>query len=165
MSNNIIFLDFDGVITHDYSPKELFTWPDGLTGYVCGIDPNSVKLVEEIRAFADADIVITSDWRKHHHLRELRQRLSIYIDPNRVLFFTEVLPWPNKRGHEIQLVLDNLAPNKYIILDDMSEKDFLEHQRPFLVRTQDDLGIMEKDVIKAKELFKSEKETDNTRKD
>ncbi len=165
MINNLIFLDFDGVITHDSSPTELFTWPDGFKGFVAGIDQHSVKLVEEIRAFADADIVISSDWRKHHSLQDLKQRLSVHIDPRRVLFATEVLSWPKKRGHEIQIVLDNLKPSKYIILDDMPEKEFLQNQWPFLVRTQDDLGIMEKDVIKAKALFSNEKETNIAGKD
>ena len=59
--NKIIFLDFDGVITH---PKS--KWQ---------IDPNKLDLIIKIIQSTSAKIVVSSSWKKVR----IQNLLSIYI--------------------------------------------------------------------------------------
>lgn len=156
MSDFVIFLDFDGVITHDYSPREPFTFPNGQTLDVAGIDANSLELVEQIRKSVDADIVISSTWKDYHSIEDLRERLSVHVPKDKVICMTPTYQWPKKRGNEIQHVLDLIKPKRYVILDDMPYSEFLIDQAPFLVQTYEDLGIMESDVAAAIKILKGD---------
>lgn len=44
---------------------------------------------------------------------------------------------------------ESTPPDKYLILDDYTPSSFLVHQQPYLVQTDDDLGITDSDADKA----------------
>ena len=149
---NLLFLDFDGVINNPATEHRPYVWPDwhqnaGLVSNTRWIEPNLIAIVERIRAAFDADIVISSTWRQHYTLEQLRDILECHIPRSRVIDVTPKLY--SDRGTEIEYSLRKYAPDKYLILDDYTPSSFLVHQQPYLVQTDDDLGITNSDADRA----------------
>ena len=135
----IIFLDFDGVITHPESG-----WR---------IDQKKVKLVEKIIKATDAKIVISSSWAigskdaeafiKHNLSEKLLNTLfakSIFSVVQQARY------WDDSRGQQIERWLnehENEVEN-YVILDD--DSDMLESQLFNFVQTDTFFGMSDRTV-------------------
>lgn len=158
----LIFLDFDGVINNRETEKRPYKWPawhdfGGTTSMLTWVCPKLIQKVEELRAWADADIVISSTWRLHYELEELRKILSP-IPAERIVGVTPVAnAWSSHtRGLEIQEYLHGDPRDRFVILDDLGLGEFLPDQRDKLAQTNDDLGITDEDVASAKKILDSQ---------
>ena len=147
----VIFLDFDGVITTAKSRYNL--------------DKDKIDLLGQIIDATDANIVISSSWRRNtlddtkKYLSTISHRVPFafpYLD--RLIGVTDrmysfKLHRPDKhfrihRGLEIDQYLDEHPEIKqYIILDD--DMDMLLCQKQCFVKTDGIRGLSRKDVVKA----------------
>lgn len=156
-----LFLDFDGVINNPETENRPYVWPAwhsyaGTRSIVKWVSQDLIEKVEELRSWADADVVISSTWRHHYKLDELREILAP-IPSERIIGIT---PTSNRsfnysssdstRGHEIGVYLHNNPCDRFIILDDLGPSEFLPDQRDKLIQTNDDFGIAEEDIAAAK---------------
>ena len=124
---DVIFLDIDGVLA---GPKEWdMKWkPELMNSYP--FNKKAVKTLNSIIEQTDAEIILSSDWRKHHDLKELK----IIFDMNCVIKapinVTEILPslsfgWGGKssieqdRSREINLFLHSNHISKWVAVDDL----------------------------------------------
>lgn len=143
---NIIFLDFDGVIT-TYESR----W--------C-IDIGKVELIEEIVSKTDSKIVVTSSWKVGSlDVEHFKQKLTV----EKAFKTGNVLNYPqfkkflehiyditdckgSWRGDEIQRWLDSHEEeiDNYVILDD--DSDFTEEQLFNFVQTDTYEGITPREV-------------------
>jgi hypothetical protein len=141
---NIIFLDFDGVIS---TPAVQFN----------GLDPECMarlkRLVDETNAF----IVITSVWRKLHSLMELKEMLLKHGIERRVLGVTDVTN--GRRDEEIQAWLNMRHPmsfqikNIVVIDDDSFDLTAFEH---VLVKPNTMDGLQDEHVEQAINILNGE---------
>lgn len=128
--NKIIFLDFDGVITH---PKS--KWK---------IDPKKLDLIVKIIQATSAKIVVSSSWKRNKTLKELKEKLRGF-NPLFVKSIIDVTPNISPyRGEEIQYYLNIHEIDSYVILDD--DSDMLESQLLNFVQTDTYFGISEREV-------------------
>lgn len=150
----VVFLDFDGVLNSRRSRKEL-GWNK--------LDPGAVELVNHICEVAGAEVVVSSTWRLKERPDErpwaritrilaengLRARvrgmtpdLSKRMTVNAGEFY-EAVP----RGREIEAYLQcDPDVERFVILDD---NDDMEHLKPWLIQTDDTIGIMPTHVERA----------------
>jgi hypothetical protein len=123
---NIIFLDIDGVMN---SENYFHNGPESLTWDM--FNPDSVQLLNELTDLTNAKIIITSDWRKQHHIFEIIgifQRNKVKADiigEAPIIRFEKAYSFLSvPRGLEIYQALLNIQqarPNEsinYVILDD-----------------------------------------------
>jgi HAD domain in Swiss Army Knife RNA repair proteins len=136
-----LFLDFDGVLNN----AATFRMRDDLDK----IEPAKVALLNDI----DACIVISSAWREHHSVRELKQVLARngLHDADRVIDQTPVLN-DCPRGNEIQAWLDahHVTSSQIAILDDV---DDMLHLTPRLVLTDMADGLLPVHIQRVNELL------------
>lgn len=64
----IMFLDIDGVMVVGWTKRKLTQW-----GEIHKFDKKSVKQLNEILEVTGAEIVLSSDWKKHFTLKEMRE--------------------------------------------------------------------------------------------
>lgn len=112
---NLLFLDFDGVINNPATEHRPYVWPEwhqnaGLVSNTRWIEPDLIAIVERIRAAFDADIVISSTWRQHYTLEQLRDILECHIPRSRVIDVTPKLY--SDRGTEIEYSLRKYSPRQ-----------------------------------------------------
>ena len=157
-----LFLDFDGVINNRETEKRPYVWPAwhtfaGARSMLTWVCPKLIQRVEELRLWADADIVISSTWRSHYSLEELRKILSP-IPPERIIGVTPVAKtWSSTtRGSEIEEYLRGDPCDRYVILDDLGPSEFLHDQRNKLIQTNDDVGITDENIAAAKKNLDSQ---------
>lgn len=148
--NKVIFLDIDGVLITRRS-----CIPSGGGLLMTKPDPCGANLIKELCIKNNASIVISSTWRynkkdlfellthagiDHHFIFECQEHKS---EQN---CWRTPLTGKTKRirGEEIKEWLGAHAyigpQDKYVIFDD--DSDFLEEQKPFLMRTTFDDGIL-----------------------
>ena len=149
----ILFLDFDGVVTT-------------LKSRWC-LDPEKFKILGEILDKTNANIVISSSWRRGT-IEDTIDFLTIteinhYVNNNPFPFVDKIigqtprLPYSrmsekDHRGREIKKWMeDNNYTGKYIIIDD--DCDFLEEQIPYHLWTKWDTGLEESDIQKALDIL------------
>lgn len=129
--NKIIFLDFDGVITH---PKS--KWQ---------IDPKKLDLIVKIIQATSAKIVVSSSWKRGKDLDSFKYECLKGINP---LFIESIIDLTSNigscRGAEIQEYLNLHEVDFYVILDD--DSDMLESQLLNFVQTDTYFGISEREV-------------------
>ena len=136
----IIFLDFDGVLT---TPSSDYTFTK-----------DAIDRLGHILSETGAKLVITSSWRSET-VEQMRNLLSgnqssatRYIRFPYVKEIIGVTPHCGAwlRGQEIQKWLENtrFPVERYAIIDD--EEQYLQNQKPFLVRTSHSIGITDEDV-------------------
>jgi len=132
-----IFLDIDGVITTPSS------------GYC--LDPAKMMLLGKLICSTDSWLVISSSWRAADvpdTILNLTDYDNEYVRDYPFMFTNRIAgitPRLNgTRGDEIKAYLKERPCDSYIILDD--ECDFLPDQMPYLIRTDGNLGLTEKDV-------------------
>lgn len=166
----VLFLDFDGVLNSlrymQASYEERTRAAEAATGYeqhwthyVLQIDPEAVKLVDEVVEHADAHVVVSSTWRKYHELWQLVKMLhnrGSKLDASRFIgrtcdnFELSNGDW-SRRGHEIQAWLDQHPEvTSFAIVDDDSD---MEHLCDRLVQTSWERGIERKHVEKLVEML------------
>jgi len=91
MKNKVIFLDIDG-------PLAWCTWEGGrvqindtLTIPYAWVQEDCDALIEVLKQ-TDADIVLSSDWRKYYSFRDMKDIFSYYgINPNNLIDYTTML--------------------------------------------------------------------------
>jgi hypothetical protein len=115
----ILFLDFDGVLHSELAPEaDLF-----------GLLP---RLEAILRDFPDVQIVISSSWREHNSLDDLRAKFSPDIAP-RIIGVTPVIPRVKQvaacREREILAWLESAGKKgeHWLALDD-TEWQFKDHR-------------------------------------
>ena len=153
MTNKIIFLDFDGVVTTVKSHWRF--------------DAEKMALLGEILDATDAKIVITSSWRRYTledtidfiTKREKERGCVPFAFPDRVIDITQrmyAFCFPNMdkhygvvRGEEIRRWQEenDACECPYVILDD--DTDMLLWQKDNFVQTDGELGLSATDCWKA----------------
>lgn len=143
----IIFLDIDGVLN---STRWLLHINRSSEPYPrVHIDPVAVAVLDEIaREAGDAEVVISSSWRKLHPFEYMCDALQrngleakiVGVTPDFFALRHERDNKPYVRGDEIQAWLDqNFANNRqFVIFDDDSD---MGHLLPRLIRTSGDDGL------------------------
>jgi len=143
---NIIFLDIDGPLCNH------------LTGFnenkMNPINIYSINLLNELCTECNAQIVISSSWRKLfskneilNHLRNNNFNGHFHTD-----WMTPILN--KQRGYEVdKWITNNKFTNKYICIDD--DSDYLPHQPLCLVDSYDGFGF--KDFLLCKSILQNSK--------
>lgn len=146
MSDKIIFLDFDGVIS-----TERASIANGERGLLVSLDTIGVKFLDRICTQYGIKIVISSTWRKSRdrsYFRELFQCFGYtalakalheeYATPqlSGAIRGEEILQWFNDSNY------NGSKQCKYLIIDDNS--DFHEEQLPHLILTDIYDGMLTK---------------------
>lgn len=139
----VIFLDLDGVLnSNDYlcALNTLYEKNRAITGDQYGdlFDPRCVMWLEIIIAQTDAEIVISSTWRRSG-LQAMKDLWNHRKLPGKVVDITP--RFPNEvRGFEIKMWLeDHPEVTDYVILDDNT--DMLEGQKQSFVKCEANFGI------------------------
>jgi hypothetical protein len=165
----LIFLDFDGVLNShkflhsDYfneSIKGLIDAELYLLKYEYMLDPEAIKLVNDLVNRSGAYVVASTSHRLRYSLEELNKMLAgrgatfVFIGKT-----PKVLPEKFSatvdRGEEIQAFLDGLPepPESFVILDDLNN---MAHLSDHLVLTSDRSGIRDIHVEDALKILNGE---------
>ena len=131
----VIFLDFDGVMDTAYYGhilgKEGLPYHDEF-GAV--FDPNCVECLKEIIDKTGAEIVVTSSWKSLMTYRDMLNMWEQRGLPGYVIDLTPSSSGCRRRGDEIDAWLKECKDEcEYIILDDLDESNFNEHQLSRLI--------------------------------
>ena len=151
----IIFLDFDGVMDTAYYDHVLSK--EGLSGndsFGSVFDPNCVKNLKEIIDKTGADIVVSSSWKYFMTYKDFLDMWEYRCLPG---FVTDVTPTPTvrrNRGDEIDAWLQECDVEcQYVIIDDLDESNFNEHQLQRLLVVNPFNGIDEEIAERAIEIL------------
>lgn len=149
MKQNIVFLDFDGVIV------------TSSTKYT-EADPRCVICLNEILESANAAVVISSSWRIGRSTEQLDKILSEWgVQYTKILGVTPILRTQHgsvclaaTRGEEIAcwLKVNKQHWFNFVILDDDGDMGPVAHK---LVRTEFDIGLQPKHVKRALALLEA----------
>lgn len=132
-----IFLDIDGVLSTfgEYNRNRQKFWKkyefaDNLR-LPYEFNPGCVKILNEILEKTDADIVLTSDWRTHWNLQELRNIFQFNKVIKLPIDVTDVEPTSfsyleKNRGHEIDIYIKKHMIENYVIIDDLNLSKFVD---------------------------------------
>lgn len=158
----IIFLDIDGVLNHERFYKERFEkrYDEGAIAYPYSeIDPECVKILNQLIKDTDAKVVISSTWR-HSGLNYCLDVLKFHGFEGDIIDITPDLKDGNYlRGNEIlkwikdneQLVGPYYNFTEYVILDD--DSDMLYWQRNNFLLIDRFVGLTMGDVFRAKKIL------------
>ena len=132
-----IFLDFDGV---------LVTWTGKGDHKRLDFHPEAVEALNWLVRESQAQIIVSSSWRKSHTLDELQQALDEAGVKAQVTGTTPVLDYKDgllylgfTRGQEITAWLqDQPADVRYVVIDD--DPNISPHE-PHWVRTEFEMGL------------------------
>jgi len=122
----IIFVDFDGVLTHKDSAGKWYPAPPEVDEYGTArsnawynLDPRCIAVLNKLVAVTDAKVVISSFWRKRFSLVNLENHMKTFGFTGEVIGKTPhkmSLYW---RDEEINLwMVFNNYTDDYIVLDD-----------------------------------------------
>ena len=146
----VIFLDFDGVINSD---------KDQSTDY---FDKRLIQKINTIIVKTKAKIVVSSDWRASRSIKELQALLEMYGFIGQVIGKTSVtqisggwMTFPDYaeiRTQEINKMVEELNPEKWIIIDDMD----LPSGSDNFINTNPICGITDEEVTEAINLLNGE---------
>lgn len=123
MKNKIIFLDIDGVLnSQQFVLKSGFEDLKELPSIISMISEENVWCLNYIvNNVPDLKFVISSSWRKHHPLEEIKKTLSYFnFDSDLIIGKTPSKP-SSPRSYEIYLWLEDNGgeeSNLYAVLDD-----------------------------------------------
>lgn len=144
MSRRIIFLDIDGVLNHWSSPPAPRYFP---------CEPTNVACLNTLIASTGAGIVVSSDWR---NIMSWERLCTILVRRGVCGEFVGKTPSLDRegpfgrrpvRGHEVDLWLkEERFEGEFVILDDRGDLEPHGHR---LVRTNPEVGLVEKDVERA----------------
>jgi len=114
--NKIIFLDFDGVLNTE-STVERITVPPW--SGIRGLDNEKVVLVSDLAIETGADVVISSSWRYHFDMPDLKQLLVTRGWKANIIGMTPI-KLSLDRQDEIAMWMElNGKPDKFLVLDDL----------------------------------------------
>lgn len=138
----IIFLDFDGVMdTAHYDTYLNYMGLPGNDKFGIVFDPDCVRNLARIIEATGAHIVVTSTWKDFMTYKEILKMWEYRKLPG---FVTDITPTCSRhRGDEIDAWLEECRDEcDYVIIDDMDESQFNEHQyeRLFIVSPYDGLN-------------------------
>lgn len=124
----VIFLDFDGVMdTGSYDSYLVNNNMPNVDEYGPVFDPMCVKALESILNATDAQIVVSSTWKDFMTIEEIQKMWSCRKLPGVVIGMTPSCS--RHRGDEIDVWLEECGTScEYVIVDDMDESQFNEHQ-------------------------------------
>ena len=153
----VIFLDFDGVMDTAYYSHVL--GKEGLPSndeFGAVFDPNCVRNLMEIIDKTGAEIVVTSSWKS---LMTYNDMLNMWEERGLPGYVIDVTPSSSecrRRGDEIDAWLQECKDEcQYVILDDIDESNFNEHQLPRLIVVNPYHGLDMMAAEKAIELLQS----------
>lgn len=138
----VLFIDIDGVFNHHDWWRRRGELPEGATDFdrhFYDLDPVAVGYLNEIIDATKAKVVISSVWRMHSSLSDLRGLLKKAGFKGDLISKTPRIP--SSRGREIQLWLDEspLEVDSFAILDDDDDMEHLSHR---LVKTSMFHGLL-----------------------
>lgn len=148
----VIFLDFDGVMDTAYYGHALGKESRPANDEFGAIfDPNCVGCLKEIIDKTGAKIVITSSWKSLMSFGEMFDMWDKRGLPGELTDMTSTTSTCRHRGDEIDAWLKDCKDKcQYVILDDIDESNFNEHQLPRLIVVNPyhglDKGIAEKAI-------------------
>ena len=153
----VIFLDFDGVMGTAYYGhilgKEGLPYHDEF-GAV--FDPNCIECLKEIIEKTGAKIVVTSSWKSLMSFGEMLDMWEQRGLPGCVIDMTPSSSGCGHRGDEIDAWLNECKDEcQYVILDDINERNFNEHQLPRLIVVNPYHGLDKEAAGRAIELLQS----------
>lgn len=140
----LLFLDFDGVL-HPYAP-----WPHD-EKVRAGYFQHLPRLENVLRDFSGVRVVVSSDWRRHHRLEDLRLFFSEDLR-HRVIGTTSQESISAETSGSRQLQVEeylrnhNLIGTPWIAIDDTSSNYFPQEER--LVLCADMFGEQEEAVLR-----------------
>lgn len=141
MTDNVIFLDIDGVVA---TPLSTIAYRDG-NGLLWSIDPTLMRAIVQIMRVVDAKMVLSSTWRYPHSLSTWKDVMRGYNARDVVWEDRDWWCTPNllsgTRGSEIKAWLEANEGkyDEYLILDD--DDDFDEDQMSRFVQTDANIGL------------------------
>lgn len=161
-TTKIVFLDFDGVLNHEEwyaqrpaKPARLEVMDERVARWC--FDPKAAGRLN-VLVDAGAKFVISSTWRLHSDLDELRRILVALGFRGEVIGVTPDLSNKSRsihaahvrrRGAEIQAWMDEHGtPSSFVILDD---DDDMEHLIDRLVQTDFETGLQDEHITRALE--------------
>ena len=140
----IIFLDIDGVLATDSSSQaDKSLW---FNEFAYPFDKQCVEYLNSLLEKTDADIILTSDWRKIYDLQEMDEIFRFNGLRKSPLDFTPDL---GNRVREIELFLSKHELGKYCVIDDMD----LSELGSCFVRCEATFGIGQREVAKIFDLL------------
>lgn len=150
----VIFLDFDGVMDTAYYDNYLnYMGLPEKDKYGVVFAPDCIANLRRIIDETGADIVVSSTWKDFMTYKEILEMWEYRKLPG---FDTDTTPTcSRKRGDEIDSWLEESNTEcEYVIIDDMDETQFNEHQydRLFVVSPYD--GLNEQTAEKVIQLFR-----------
>ena len=153
----VIFLDFDGVMDTAYYGhilgKEDLPCHDEF-GAV--FDTNCVGYLKEIIEKTGADIVVTSSWKSLMTYRDILNMWKQRGLPGYVIDATPSSSGCRHRGDKIDAWLKECKEDcQYVILDDIDESNFNEHQLSRLIVVNPYHGLDKEAAERAIELLQS----------
>lgn len=153
----VIFLDFDGVMDTAYYGHVL--GKEGRSAndeFGAVFDPNCVKCLKEIVDKTRAEIVVTSSWKSLMTYRDMFNMWEQRGLPGYVIDLTPATSTCRNRGDEIDAWLNECKDEcQYVILDDIDESNFNEHQLSRLIVVNPYHGLDKEAAEKAIELLQS----------
>lgn len=165
-----IFLDIDGVLnSKKYGDSDAYKQATAgmsdahvmLIAHHLHIDPDAVKLVNDLVDRSGAKVILSSTWRGKYSCAEMTEMLkgrgaTFEISDATPALFGKVHSSRIPRGKEIGHFLRLLEewPEAYVILDD--HDDMLTHL-PFTVKTDGKFGLTQADVDKALKILNGDK--------
>lgn len=140
-----IFLDIDGVIatTDEPSSDQKFWFNERAYPFTKGC----VKILNQILDKTNADIILSSDWRRAFDLEILDEIFEF----NKVIKSPiDITPVLHDRELEIRKIVTTRRLSKFLVLDDMKLSIYNER----FIRTNPKLGLQNEHVKKAVKLLK-----------
>lgn len=141
MTGRVVFLDFDGVLA-----------PIRHWDRYSDLDPGCIRVLNEIVAAGDADVVVSSTWRHGKTVAELQDMLDAAGFRGCVLDRTPTDMDGASRGDEIAAWLAKHEVDGYVIIDDHADMGELGAR---LVLTRPADGLQPSDVPRALALLAS----------
>ena len=135
MTRRVIFLDIDGVLA-----------PIRRWDRYGDLDPACIRVLNEIVAGGEADVVVSSTWRHGKTVAELQELLEAEGFAGRVLDKTPTGMDGASRAEEIAAWLAEHAVGGYVIIDDHADMGDL---RAHLVLTHPARGLQPADAPRA----------------
>jgi hypothetical protein len=117
------------------------------------IDPEAVKVLNEILERSKAKVVVSSTWRLGNPLECIDKMLRFHGFTGELIGMTEA--WLDRdkyphRGHEIQEWLDRHSVESFVILDDDSD---MAHLMSHLIKTQFSEGLLPEHIEPALQIL------------
>lgn len=144
--NMLLFLDIDGVlnkypkIEKSQVEKDIFKLADY-------IEPDCISRLNEIVDLFNPTIILSSYWRRHGSLNQIQKILKSKGFKGKLSGETpEVGKEHKERYEQIQKVLKEYKPDKYIILDDSILDEDPNFNDPNWIRTNRKTGLSHNDI-------------------